>query len=146
MSDYSESFKKSKLLYWKKIIMAAESSGMKKVEWMKKHGVSSKAYYYWHRKLLQHGMLDGNSEGLEKFELPEEIASTVPTEAPGKDGQALVEYIVPGEKQPVQPRYASCIQTSSRIMIQYGRANVYVGDDFASQALFRVLEVIRDVK
>ena len=146
MSHYSESFEKSKLLYWKKIIMAAESSGLKRIEWMRKHGISDKSYYYWHRKLIRYGMLDGNNEGLEEFELPAEIASTIPTEVCGKNGQGLVEYLIPKGSQPDQSRYAPCIQISSRIMIQYGGANVYIEDDFNDQALFRVLGVIRDVK
>ena len=147
MSDNFISCKNAKLLYWKKIIMTAESSGLKKTEWMRKHGISKKTYYYWHSKLAHQGMLDGCCDGLEDFSIPDEIPNRHTLEPLQGKGQELVEYTVPVDMPPGPSDYCpSYSQPVPQIMIQYGAANIYVGDAFSSQTLSKVLEVIRDVK
>lgn len=59
----------SRLLYWKKIILAAESYEGTRVEWMRQHGIREGRYYYWHRILLKKGLLNDQDisllEGIE---------------------------------------------------------------------------------
>ena len=44
--------------HWLKLINDCLSSGMKKNEWCKVHGVSEKAFYYWQRILRNEAYID----------------------------------------------------------------------------------------
>ena len=62
---------RNRLLYWKKIILTAESHTGTRIEWMRQHGIRESSYYYWHKILLNNGMLDDkDTSHLEGIELP----------------------------------------------------------------------------
>ena len=65
---------RNRLLYWKKIILTAESHTGTRIEWMRQHGIREGSYYYWHKILLNNGMLDDkDTSHLEGIELPPAI-------------------------------------------------------------------------
>ena len=110
----------------------------KRIEWMRLHGVSNKAYYYWHKILRNKGMLDGSSEGLECIPLPPEVDT-------GSENAVRQEFV---EYAPVRSGNSGLLQaplqtSEPQIMIQKGSYYIYIGDRFNGQVLSRVLEVVK---
>ena len=133
----------TRLLYWKKIIMTAETSGMKRTEWMRSHGIDDKRYYYWHRKLTELRMLDGNWEGLEDISIPDGQDDRNGDQSQNQD---FVEYPVPASTTNHAGTFhaGQCSgQPGPQIMIQHGEYNIYVKEGFDDHTLSRVLGVIR---
>ena len=80
---------KNKLLYWKKIILTAESHTGTRIEWMRQHGIREGSYYYWHKILLNNGMLDDkDTSHLEGIELPPAIVRAADMHVSGPAGNA----------------------------------------------------------
>ena len=63
--------------HWLKLINNCLSSGMKKNEWCKVHGVSEKAFYYWQRILRNEAYIDSvvpKQTSLISLETPQEVS------------------------------------------------------------------------
>ena len=118
---------KNKLLYWKKIILTAESHTGTRIEWMRQHGIREGSYYYWHKILLNNGMLDDkDTSHLEGIELPPAIGHH---ELETQTG--FVEYHASG------PQICMCLDQQethrhpAQIMIEKNGYQVHVGEGFS---------------
>jgi hypothetical protein len=129
---------KNKLLYWKKIILTAESHTGTRIEWMRQHGIREGSYYYWHKILLNNGMLDDkDTSHLEGIELPPAIGHH---ELETQTG--FVEYHASG------PQICMCLDQQEthrhpvQIMIEKNGYQVHVAEGFSPVMLSQVLEVV----
>lgn len=129
---------KNKLLYWKKIILTAESHTGTRIEWMRQHGIREGSYYYWHKILLNNGMLDDkDTSHLEGIELPPAIEHH---ELETQTG--FVEYHASG------PQICMCLDQQethrhpAQIMIEKNGYQVHVAEGFSPVMLSQVLEVV----
>lgn len=129
---------KNKLLYWKKIILTAESHTGTRIEWMRQHGIREGSYYYWHKILLNNGMLDDkDTSHLEGIELPPAIGQH---ELEAQTG--FVEYHASG------PQICMCLDQQethrhpAQIMIEKNGYQVHVAEGFSPVMLSQVLEVV----
>ena len=129
---------KNKLLYWKKIILTAESHTGTRIEWMRQHGIREGSYYYWHKILLNNGMLDDkDTSHLEGIELPPAIGHH---ELETQTG--FVEYHASG------PQICMCLDQQethrhpAQIMIEKSGYQVHVAEGFSPVMLSQVLEVV----
>ena len=132
---------KNKLLYWKKIILTAESHTGTRIEWMRQHGIREGSYYYWHKILLNNGMLDDkDTSHLEGIELPPAIAAIGHHELETQTG--FVEYHASG------PQICMCLDQQethrhpAQIMIEKNGYQVHVAEGFSPVMLSQVLEVV----
>ena len=129
---------KNKLLYWKKIILKAEKQAGTGIEWMRQHGIREGSYYYWHKILLNNGMLDDkDTSHLEGIELPPAIGHH---ELETQTG--FVEYHASG------PQICMCLDQQethrhpAQIMIEKNGYQVHVAEGFSPVMLSQVLEVV----
>ena len=129
---------KNKLLYWKKIILTAESHTGTRIEWMRQHGIREGSYYYWHKILLNNGMLDDkDTSHLEGIELPPAIGHH---ELETQTG--FVEYHASG------PQICMCLDQQethrhpAQIMIEKNGYQVHVAEGFSPVMLSQVLDVV----
>ena len=135
-----------KLLFWKKVILTAEASEGTRADWMRRHGISDGSYYYWHKVLSDRGMLDDRSmDALDAISLPEPVQSRCTEEQP------FIEYPVSAAQKSALPSlsgsHGMCrAATSTQITIHRNGYSVSIGNDFSSQTLLRVLEVITHVE
>lgn len=129
---------RNRLLYWKKIILTAESHTGTRIEWMRQHGIRESSYYYWHKILLNNGMLDDkDTSHLEGIELPPAIGQH---ELETQTG--FVEYHASG------PQICMCLDQQethrypAQIMIEKNGYQVHVAEGFSPVMLSQVLEVV----
>lgn len=129
---------RNRLLYWKKIILTAESHTGTRIEWMRQHGIRESSYYYWHKILLNNGMLDDkDTSHLEGIELPPAIGQH---ELETQTG--FVEYHASG------PQICMCLDQlethryPAQIMIEKNGYQVHVAEGFSPVMLSQVLEVV----
>ena len=129
---------RNRLLYWKKIILTAESHTGTRIEWMRQHGIREGSYYYWHKILLNNGMLDDkDTSHLEGIELPPAIGHH---ELETQTG--FVEYHASG------PQICMCLDQQAthrhpaQIMIEKNGYQVHVAEGFSPVMLSQVLEVV----
>ena len=129
---------RNRLLYWKKIILTAESHTGTRIEWMRQHGIREGSYYYWHKILLNNGMLDDkDTSHLEGIELPPAIGQH---ELETQTG--FVEYHASG------PQICMCLDQQethrhpAQIMIEKNGYQVHVAEGFSPVMLSQVLEVV----
>ena len=128
---------------WKQIIVACNTSGMKKVDWMRLHGVSEKSFYRW-QTLLRRETLD-EAEG--STTIPEGQAESLQQRIQGQemipgfvDVTALVTW-KEGLPKPFQSGNQS-EQLTAELVIQAGRYNLYIGSGITESTLATVLKVI----
>ena len=129
---------KNKLLYWKKIILTAESHTGTRIEWMRQHGIRESSYYYWHKILLNNGMLDDkDTSHLEGIELPPAIGQH---ELETQTG--FVEYHASGPQICMCANQLETHRYPAQIMIEKNGYQVHVGEGFSPVMLSQVLEVV----
>lgn len=129
---------KNKLLYWKKIILTAESHTGTRIEWMRQHGIRESSYYYWHKILLNNGMLDDkDTSHLEGIELPPAIGHH---ELETQTG--FVEYHASGPQICMCADQLETHQYPAQIMIEKNGYQVHVAEGFSLVMLSQVLEVV----
>ena len=128
---------------WKQIIVACNTSGMKKVDWMRLHGVSEKSFYRW-QTLLRREALD-EAEG--STTIPEEQAESL-------EQRVQEQSMIPGfvdvtalitRKEGLQRTFQTGNQSEQltpELMIQAGRYNLYIGREITESTLATVLKVI----
>jgi hypothetical protein len=129
---------KNKLLYWKKIILTAESHTGTRIEWMRQHGIRESSYYYWHKILLNNGMLDDkDTSHLEGIELPPAIGQH---ELETQTG--FVEYHASGPQICMCANQLETHRYPAQIMIEKNGYQVHVAEEFSPVMLSQVLEVV----
>lgn len=129
---------KNKLLYWKKIILTAESHTGTRIEWMRQHGIREGSYYYWHKILLNNGMLDDkDTSHLEGIELPPAIGQH---ELEAQTG--FVEYHASGPQICMCADQLETHRYPAQIMIEKNGYQVHVAEGFSPVMLSQVLEVV----
>ena len=129
---------KNKLLYWKKIILTAESHTGTRIEWMRQHGIRESSYYYWHKILLNNGMLDDkDTSHLEGIELPPAIGQH---ELGTQTG--FVEYHASGPQICMCADQLETHRYPAQIMIEKNGYQVHVAEGFSPVMLSQVLEVV----
>jgi len=129
---------KNKLLYWKKIILTAESHTGTRIEWMRQHGIRESSYYYWHKILLNNGMLDDkDTSHLEGIELPPAIGHH---ELETQTG--FVEYHASGPQICMCADQLETHRYPAQIMIEKNGYQVHVAEGFSLVMLSQVLEVV----
>lgn len=119
---------------WKQIIVACNTSGMKKADWMRLHGVSEKSFYRW-QTLFRNKALDEmeEAESLQRVQGQEMIPGFVDVTALIAQKEELPKSFQVG-KQPEQ--------LTPELMIQVGRYNLYIGSKVTESTLATVLKVI----
>ena len=129
---------KNRLLYWKKIILTAESHTGTRIEWMRQHGIRESSYYYWHKILLNNGMLDDkDTRHLEGIELPPAIGQH---ELEAQTG--FVEYHASGPQICMCANQLETHRYPAQIMIEKNGYQVHVAEGFSPVMLSQVLEVV----
>lgn len=129
---------KNKLLYWKKIILTAESHTGTRIEWMRQHGIREGSYYYWHKILLNNGMLDDkDTSHLEGIELPPAIGHH---ELETQTG--FVEYHASGPQICMCADQLETHRYPAQIMIEKNGYQIHVAEGFSPVMLSQVLEVV----
>ena len=129
---------RNRLLYWKKIILSAESHTGTRIEWMRQHGSRESSYYYWHKILLNNGMLDDkDTSHLEGIELPPAIGHH---ELETQTG--FVEYHASGPQICMCADQLETHRYPAQIMIEKNGYQVHVAEGFSPVMLSQVLEVV----
>ena len=129
---------RNRLLYWKKIILTAESHTGTRIEWMRQHGIRESSYYYWHKILLNNGMLDDkDTSHLEGIELPPAIGQH---ELETQTG--FVEYHASGPQICMCADQLETHRYPAQIMIEKNGYQVHVTEGFSPVMLSQVLEVV----
>ena len=129
---------RNRLLYWKKIILTAESHTGTRIEWMRQHGIRESSYYYWHKILLNNGMLDDkDTSHLEGIELPPAIGQH---ELGTQTG--FVEYHASGPQICMCADQLETHRYPAQIMIEKNGYQVHVAEGFSPVMLSQVLEVV----
>jgi hypothetical protein len=129
---------RNRLLYWKKIILTAESHTGTRIEWMRQHGIRESSYYYWHKILLNNGMLDDkDTSHLEGIELPPAIGQH---ELETQTG--FVEYHASGPQICMCADQLETHRYPAQIMIEKNGYQVHVAEGFSPVMLSQVLEVV----
>ena len=129
---------RNRLLYWKKIILTAESHTGTRIEWMRQHGIRESSYYYWHKILLNNGMLDDkDTSHLEGIELPPAIGQH---ELEAQTG--FVEYHASGPQICMCADQLETHRYPAQIIIEKNGYQVHVAEGFSPVMLSQVLEVV----
>ena len=129
---------RNRLLYWKKIILTAESHTGTRIEWMRQHGIRESSYYYWHKILLNNGMLDDkDTSHLEGIELPPAIGHH---ELETQTG--FVEYHASGPQICMCADQLETHRYPAQIMIEKNGYQIHVTEGFSPVMLSQVLEVV----
>ena len=129
---------RNRLLYWKKIILTAESHTGTRIEWMRQHGIRESSYYYWHKILLNNGMLDDkDTSHLEGIELPPAIGQH---ELEAQTG--FVEYHASGPQICMCADQLETHRYPAQIMIEKNGYQIHVTEGFSPVMLSQVLEVV----
>ena len=129
---------RNRLLYWKKIILTAESHTGTRIEWMRQHGIREGSNYYWHKILLNNGMLDDkDTSHLEGIELPPAIGQH---ELEAQTG--FVEYHASGPQICMCADQLETHRYPAQIMIEKNGYQVHVAEGFSPVMLSQVLEVV----
>lgn len=127
---------------WKEIIAACNTSGMKKVDWMRLHGVSEKSFYRW-QNILRDQVLD---EVETSYPIVPEYRAVSEKRQAGAvpelvDMTAIISQKPGGKISTVQSAVPQK-QITPEIMIQVGPYNLYIGSDVSEGTLATVLKVI----
>lgn len=117
---------------WKKTIEEASSSGIGIRIWCQENGVSASQYYYWHKVLVDEGMISRRQKASD-----DSGCST-------KASRPVFAEINLGQSSAFQPVAQAPFGyvLDSQVVIQRNDCKIYVGEGFSASTLSRVLEVI----
>ena len=105
---------------------------------MRQHGIRESSYYYWHKILLNNGMLDDkDTSHLEGIELPPAIGQH---ELEAQTG--FVEYHASGPQICMCADQLETHRYPAQIMIEKNGYQVHVAEGFSPVMLSQVLEVV----
>lgn len=127
---------------WKQIIIECNTSGMKKADWMRLHGVSEKSFYRW-QTALRNQILK---------EVEEKITCAQGQETPNRENQQqnpdsgfvdITALTARRDSFPTMNRTGGpIVNIMPEIMIQAGPYNLYIGSGITEATLATVLKVI----
>ena len=121
-----------------RLLYTAESHTGTRIEWMRQHGIRESSYYYWHKILLNNGMLDDkDTSHLEGIELPPAIGQH---ELETQTG--FVEYHASGPQICMCADQLETHRYPAQIMIEKNGYQVHVAEGFSPVMLSQVLEVV----
>ena len=122
--------KELRLMRWKEIIVACNTSGMKKKEWMEANHINSKSFYRMQKEIREYE--------LEKMPLPR--LSEMNSESP----QQFVDIttIVKGLDTNRASMDRAGEKLAPEVMLQTGPYNLYIGSGVTEATLATVLKVI----
>ena len=128
--------------HWKEIIVACNTSGMKKIDWMRLHGVSEKSFYRW-QTLFRKEVLD---EATENAAISAEQAESLQRVQGQEMTPGFVDVTALITRKEELPRSFQAgnqsEQLTPELMIQAGRYNLYIGRGITESTLAMVLKVI----
>ena len=127
-----------RLARWQKLIYEANTSGMKKVDWCRMHGITTKQFYYWQKKVralaLDEIKPDGGNE--ERDALP-----------PGQP-PAFLELRPPAETlcEPVDNCGIQIHEKSSAapLTLQFKDCQMLITENVSEAMLRMAVRVVRD--
>lgn len=129
--------KAMRLERWREIIVACNTSGMKKKDWMKIHNISSKSFYRKQKELREYEMeLAGiTAADISARQKPAEFFDL--TTALTQERNEISTRI---KKDPISSVPQK--QITPEVMIQVGSYNLYIGSGVTEATLATVLRVI----
>ena len=127
---------------WKQIIVACNTSGMKKADWMRLHGISEKSFYRWQTML--------RDQVLKEAEGNQPVISEQVTASERSPRQDLIPGFVDMTALIArEDKYSTAVtpndppkQITPELMIQVGSYNLYIGSGVTEATLSTVLRVI----
>lgn len=130
--------KEIRLMQWKELIIACNTSGMTKKEWMEINHINSKTFYRMQKTIREYE--------LDKRPLPR-LSEYNACSAEGQfvDVTAIIKS--PEMNRPAYitgPADRTGEQLSPEIMLQVGPYSLYIGSGITESTLRTVLEVIRN--
>lgn len=120
---------------WKAIINEANQSGIGIRRWCMENKITASQYYYWHKVLVDEGLIPGRKSMVPSVPNNPSSAELVPVFA---EFDLQQEQMSTMEKHDL---FASRI-LETQIIIQRNSCQIFVGEGFSSSTLQRVLEVI----
>ena len=122
---------------WREIIIACNTSGMKKAEWMRIHNVSPKMFYRKQKQLREYEM---ERAGITSADIPAgkkpaeffDLTTALARQASEITARTWVEPVKSIPQNQITPE----------IMIQAGPYNLYIGSGVTEATLATVLRVI----
>ena len=117
---------------WKRTIEEASSSGIGIRIWCQENGVPASQYYYWHKVLVDEGMIS-------KHQKPQDASGcSMNTSLP------VFAEIDLGRSSAIKSADHALFShvLDSQVVIQRNDCRIYVGEGFSPSTLSRVLEVI----
>ena len=121
---------------WREIIVACNTSGMKKKEWMRIHNVSPKMFYRKQKELRDYEM---KKVGITPADIPAGQTSTEFFDLTTVLSRQTKEISTPTGKR--YDNYALQIN-QPELMIQVGAYNLYIGNGITESTLATVLRAI----
>ncbi len=122
---------------WREIIVACNTSGMKKKEWMRIHNVSPKMFYRKQKELREYEM---ERAGITTSDIPAgqkpaeffDLTTALTRRTSEISAQTWVKPVSTVQEKQITPE----------IMIQAGPYNLYIGSGVTESTLATVLKVI----
>lgn len=129
--------KAMRLERWREIIVACNTSGMKKKDWMKIHNISSKSFYRKQKELREYEMelAEITAADISARQKPAEFFDL--TTALTQERNEISTRI---KKDPISSVPQK--QITPEVMIQVGSYNLYIGSGVTEATLATVLRVI----
>ena len=124
---------------WKQIIVECNMSGIKKVDWLRMHGISEKSFYRWQTAL--------RDEILKEMEQRQQCMPEQSNQSGGNHGQDPdscfldVAEMISRRNETFMP-FQSIGQWIPELMLQAGPYNLYIGNHVTESTLATVLRVI----
>ena len=133
-----------RMQHWEQIVTECNTSGMRKIDWMKLHNVSPKAFYRWQKILRDHAIEEHEKESNANSatDLTAVNQASVPVMV---DMTAMITSQL--ESGARQSETASLVSTglTPEIMLQAGQYTLYIGSGITESTLSTVLKVISHV-
>ena len=127
---------------WREIISACNTSGMKKIDWMKIHNVSPKNFYRWQKLLRDHALEEDYGYPI----VPDHIVLSSKSQAQSPETQFVdMTAMITRETEIVRKSASESVvptQITPELVIQAGRYNLYIGSGITESTLTTVLKVI----
>lgn len=130
--------KQLRLMRWKEIIVACNTSGMKKRDWMAQNNINSRSFYRKQKEIREYE--------LNNMEL------ILPTDQVGVAGRTRREFVdmtllakpSVGQRCTEQTEYQCRVDAiQPEMMLQAGRYQLYIGSKVTESTLKTVLEVLK---
>ena len=127
---------------WREIISACNTSGMKKIDWMRIHNVSPKNFYRWQKLLRDHALEEDYGYPI----VPDHITLSSKRQDQSPETQFVdMTAMITRETETVRKSASESVvpkKITPELVIQAGRYNLYIGSGITESTLTTVLKVI----